>query len=1672
MRLGETFYLKNIFNRTMTVVLLSCIATIVFLVPKVTKAEETAETLITDYEPEINEVITNDFKHPGIGLTKDILEDMREQVRAEKEPWNSYFNRMILSDTASKTVSSSNQSGEDPTKPDSDAFNSQGFQSRFIDDALKAYTQSIMYVITGDEVYRENAMHIIRIWSQMDPEKYEYYNDAHIHSGIPLFRMVSAAEILRYTSTQNSDLEWTDQDTEDFTNNLINPTINTFQYSNHHFMNQHLYPLIGAMSGYIFTDNEDRYDEGVEWFTVNESAEDQGQNGSIKQLFRWVDTDIETGEEVDSPRVQLAEMGRDQAHATGDVINVEYLSRMLSAQETKVDPVEGTVSTADDAVNTYNFLDNRLLEGADYFAQYMLGYDTPWTPLAAHTDLDGNPTIIYKQIASGYRGRINGEAYGLYYYYKYNEGLNMEEEAPYLTEMFNKRHYFWWESPDGGGDYWLYIPTEAEDEGENDLPKESEDPDLIELEQRYTSFDEHSETVQEDDISFVQANATEEGTKIAIVGSATGAKTLGFKIRTNGTAEMNINLGTEAKLTLPDTKGEWKYVTYDLSDFQGFGDLVYLTIKGRTDTKVDIDHINMEADEQLTPLTFNSGDAPLNLFGYSGADLVIDFDFSATSENESDSISYQIDHKPEGAEFDADTGAFTWKPTESGTYNFVVSATDGTTVTAKNVQIVVSEDRASAVDAVIEGYDSDTKYTEDTLTAYEQAYDDAMDAISSASDEVFYEKLEELNKTVENLEEMTPLLDDGSMDYSHMFESSTFGDQLMNLLDGMPDTFAGYYLADNLTFYMDLGPNFKVSADSFQMQVRSSFPERIGGVAVFGSNDKENWTRLTPDTTTVSEDMQTLEVADDLKNEPFRFLKIQMIDPPGGNPMLELSELRIFGERHEVVNKLSSVSIFSDQSQQNRITLGDTVKLSFESTEAIDDVDVTIQGQTATVTSDDQKKWTAEAIMDDESTPGNVHFRINYKTKDGVDAEETLFTTDDSLLFLADESDLINNIVDATDITDSSERSPEDARETARALFDGDSGTITDYRVDGSGYGGWVAFDFKEGGYAKLTSVELLARQDGYADRIGGAVIQGSNDGESWTTLSNEAAPTRHWQTLEINETDDEYRYIRIYNGNNWFGNMSEVRFHGESFVEDFVLIEDVSLQSDNSYDPSVALPGDTVTLTFKTESKLKEPRVSFGDEVIEVVTDDHQNWLAEYTVDDDDIGGDIGFNINAENAPTVTKTTDNTSVLVIDSLEEALEKADNLESEKYTRLSFYQFNNQVEFVKEHVSDPDYSDTELAIMLYEAKSILAHKPYSIYSFEGNANSSDGLLNGTITGTPTYKEGKVGEAIQLNGDDSYITLPENHPLSQFDEMTIATWVKWEGGSDWQRIFDFGNNEDQNLFLTPSSDASTLRFAIKNGGEEEMLETSSLPENEWVHVAVTLGNDTGTLYVNGEEAATSDINIKPSDFQPSENFIGKSMYPDPLFNGMIDEFSIFNYVMEKDEIMDVYNNKLVTVDTTLLDSLLGDANEALEEGDYTGDSEKQLQEAIDKAEAVYEEDLTQEAVDDATEVLDEALKNLEEQNDISEWNPDKAYLGGDKVIYDDKHYEALWWTQGETPGESTVWSQMVDQGDEWVPNNIYDTGDQVLYKGSLYEAQWWTQGETPDKSQVWVLVDVSN
>ncbi|GJM72545.1 hypothetical protein HMSSN036_47610 [Paenibacillus macerans] len=399
----------------------------------------------------------------------------------------------------------------------------------------------------------------------------------------------------------------------------------------------------------------------------------------------------------------------------------------------------------------------------------MNGYDTPWIPTEARMREDGNP-VIYQVLSTEYHGRIGGNAYDLYYYYKYEQGLDMEQVAPYFTEMFKKRTNYHWASRDSGGEHWLYIPKEAEVEGATTLPKVDPNPNWKEIEDRYTNLDGNSTVMQEDDVSFVRIMATESGSKIALVQSDSDTRAIGYKIRTNGEAKLEAFGET---ITLPDTVGQWRYIYYNLPKDLGLQTMNYFTMIGNG-TTVDIDHLNVNAANELTPPMFQAGNTALNLFGYTGSEATLHYDFSATDADPSDVVTYRIADAPEGAVFDTGTGAFDWKPAQAGTYAFVVEASDGTTISVKDVTVTVSDDRQSAVNAIIAPYDDDTDYIWVTFDTYKQVYEDTMSVIDTATDDDFYEKLAALRDAVQGLQLTTPLHTDGSIDYINMFLSSGF----------------------------------------------------------------------------------------------------------------------------------------------------------------------------------------------------------------------------------------------------------------------------------------------------------------------------------------------------------------------------------------------------------------------------------------------------------------------------------------------------------------------------------------------------------------------------------------------------------------------------------------------------------------------------------------------------------------------------------------------------------------------------------------------------------------------------------------------------------------------------------------------------------------------------------
>lgn len=194
-----------------------------------------------------------------------------------------------------------------------------------------------------------------------------------------------------------------------------------------------------------------------------------------------------------------------------------------------------------------------------------------------------------------------------------------------------------------------------------------------------------------------------------------------------------------------------------------------------------------------------------------------------------------------------------------------------------------------------------------------------------------------------------------------------------------------------------------------------------------------------------------------------------------------------------------------------------------------------------------------------------------------------------------------------------------------------------------------------------------------------------------------------------------------------------------------------------------------------------------------------------------------------------------------------------------------------------------------------------------WNFDGNPNDSIGTNNGTAIGSPAYVTGRIGQAVDLDGSDDYIDLPDN--LGRLRDLTIATWVNWDGGGNWQRIFDFGTGTNQYLFLSPRSGSGTLRLAFKdaiNGRNAEyIVDTTVLPTAQWVHLAAVIKGNYMTLYVNGKPVGSAfEMTGSPADFPAVNNYIGKSQFADPLFNGRIDDFRIHGRALDGSEIWSLW------------------------------------------------------------------------------------------------------------------------------------------------------------------------
>jgi hypothetical protein len=227
---------------------------------------------------------------------------------------------------------------------------------------------------------------------------------------------------------------------------------------------------------------------------------------------------------------------------------------------------------------------------------------------------------------------------------------------------------------------------------------------------------------------------------------------------------------------------------------------------------------------------------------------------------------------------------------------------------------------------------------------------------------------------------------------------------------------------------------------------------------------------------------------------------------------------------------------------------------------------------------------------------------------------------------------------------------------------------------------------------------------------------------------------------------------------------------------------------------------------------------------------------------------------------------------------------------------------------------------------------LAHR----YSFTANANDSVGTAHGTpmdagvtpnfsFTGGALDFSANTGETSNAITEGAYLDLPNNivsaaATAGMNGAVAFEWWYTLSESRTWQRVGDFGNSntgED----TSGSGSATDYLSVVATSGRGNQVDMTN-HTNTGFEPAVgltgtaTLGtpyhvlavynhndklaftaqgsNGTMTLYVNGARIGTAaihpDIDIRTMD--DVNNWLGRSQWGDPLFDGSYDEFRIYN------------------------------------------------------------------------------------------------------------------------------------------------------------------------------------
>ncbi len=196
-------------------------------------------------------------------------------------------------------------------------------------------------------------------------------------------------------------------------------------------------------------------------------------------------------------------------------------------------------------------------------------------------------------------------------------------------------------------------------------------------------------------------------------------------------------------------------------------------------------------------------------------------------------------------------------------------------------------------------------------------------------------------------------------------------------------------------------------------------------------------------------------------------------------------------------------------------------------------------------------------------------------------------------------------------------------------------------------------------------------------------------------------------------------------------------------------------------------------------------------------------------------------------------------------------------------------------------------------------SLVASFPFEEGSGSTTADASAYGWLGTLLGPSWSLVGRLGKALDFDGVNDYVSVP-NAPALNPQRLTLSAWVKVRTNTTVQRILDRDGGATTTYFLGLGGNPNTVVFRI---GSSFVKGTSPVTANSWHHIAGVYDGTKLTVYLDG--VANGTLTASPTVVDNGVPLtIGRRPAGGGPVNGLIDEVTIYDRGLSAAEITALY------------------------------------------------------------------------------------------------------------------------------------------------------------------------